>query len=70
MQRRFNRYIVECKFGMCRLINLFAFDLIDTQWNVNVAKDGKTKTAISDLIDTQWNVNTKTYIACQVFLRI
>ena len=31
--------------------------LIDTWWNVNIARDSKLKQAIDVLIDTWWNVN-------------
>ena len=49
---RFNRYIVECKFEPSGHGEIADFDLIDTEWNVNipVARNSKVKSA--DLIDT------------------
>ena len=41
---------------MCNL-RLFAGDLIDTQWNVNLDNYGFGTVVEMDLIDTQWNVN-------------
>ena len=38
--KRFNRYIVECKFNLNKHRNGYVNDLIDTQWNVNSPKRG------------------------------
>ena len=44
--------------------------LIDTWWNVNVARDSKLKQAIDVLIDTWWNVNSTIMILTQNQLQV
>ena len=34
-EKRFNRYIVECKYIIFDELTAVSNDLIDTQWNVN-----------------------------------
>ena len=36
---------------------IFYFELIDTLWNVNIAKFVMIVTPVAELIDTLWNVN-------------
>ena len=57
MQRRFNRYIVECKQSTRKNLAINDYDLIDTQWNVNADVVTNNNITIVDLIETQWNVN-------------
>ena len=38
------------------------WDLIETQWNVNVFCPVPNSNAYSDLIETQWNVNQDEYV--------
>ena len=56
--RRFNRYIVECKYNDLLSFDVNDSDLIDTQWNVNLYVLTQLSDASIDLIDTQWNVNS------------
>ena len=39
------------------------FDLIDTQWNVNLDNYGFGTIVEMDLIDTQWNVNKVGFVS-------
>ena len=55
----FNRYMVECEYG---LLSAGATDddvLIDTWWNVNIARSSYINATTLVLIDTWWNVNLK-----------
>ena len=54
---RINRYIMECKYVQDKLIALHHLELIDTLWNVNIAKFVMIVTPVAELIDTLWNVN-------------
>ena len=54
---RFNRNIVECKFGKLDIEIQELKDLIETQWNVNEEPPVDNACATLDLIETQWNVN-------------
>ncbi len=37
---------------------LTAFELIDTQWDVNIENYDRYEDISTELIDTQWDVNT------------
>ena len=39
-------------------------ELIDTQWDVNMDKEGTLIIFDEELIDTQWDVNTEEYFWC------
>ena len=55
-EKRFNRYIVECKekVGWKEIGEIY--DLIDTLWNVKKLAAKYIRAAALDLIDTLWNV--------------
>ena len=48
---------MECKYVQDKLIALHHLELIDTLWNVNIAKFVMIVTPVAELIDTLWNVN-------------
>ena len=56
----FNRYMVECEFGLPINFSGKMAVLIDTWWNVNREKDIFINTGTKVLIDTWWNVNVYT----------
>ena len=60
---RFNRYMVECEYGIGRDVVVYQLVLIDTWWNVNFIYATIRKTDILVLIDTWWNVNRMIYIS-------
>ena len=55
--RRINRYIMECKYCLCKRFTWCPWELIDTLWNVNVKIIRWQSGQLEELIDTLWNVN-------------
>ena len=54
---RFNRYMVECEYGIGRDVVVYQLVLIDTWWNVNTQLHSFLTLHPQVLIDTWWNVN-------------
>ena len=54
---RFNRYMVECEYGIGRDVVVYQLVLIDTWWNVNTQLHSFLTLHPQVLIDTLWNVN-------------
>ena len=57
IQRRFNRYMVECECVSLLISSAYLQVLIDTWWNVNGYTNDKRDEESNVLIDTWWNVN-------------